>query len=288
MVEAVADAAVRIEVVAQGVGRLPMQLNILLLATLKIYVAALGEAWRGMILNWRCLVLHLLFLVAFWILAPVALLFGAMAGGFILGLILALLFAAYLATVSAAVQRERVDFREAWGRATELFSPVISVLFILFILNIFAGMALSSPDKLWLRQSLNLIVTVLFNPLPEIIYLSPGVGRGSGTAAFAESFEFIKENFVEWFIPFLVCLSPLLLQDPAGFKSVLIFVFTTSPINILQIFFLTFSGPGILSFGLGALLIIPALYFIFIFRGVLYKELAGTTRRTRIYRARMT
>ncbi len=260
-----------------------MQVKTLILVTLKIYIAALGEAWRGLILNWRCLLLHLLFLIAFWLLAPVAMLFGGMAGGFILGLILALLFAAYLSTVAAAVQREKVDFGEAWGRAVELFSPVINVLFILFILNLVAGMALNTPDKLWLRQSLNLLVTVLFNPLPEIIYSS----RGSGTAAFAESFEFIKENFIEWFIPFLVLLSPLLLQDPAGFKSVLIFVMTTSPINILQIFFLTFSGPAFFSFGIGMLLILPALYFIFIFRGVLYKELAGTTRRSRIYRSKM-
>jgi hypothetical protein len=102
---------------------------------------------------------------------------------------------------------------------------------------------------------------VLLNPLPECLYQT----RASGIELLTASYNFIVENWVEWFLPNIVL-------TVAGF-----FVFRGLEISsygipgFLQLF--------VLAFGFGL-----CLTYFMVFRGFLFAELNGTTRRSRVYR----
>lgn len=143
-------------------------------ATLKIYRDSVVEAVRGCLLNWRMTLVHLLYLVLCSVVMRFAVLFGQVAAGFIVGLFLAVVLANYFFSIAAAVNKEKLEFRELWSRGFELFSPTLGVLFTLFILTYVSSLALSSPEMLWVKAVLNLFIAVLFNSLPEVIYTKPG------------------------------------------------------------------------------------------------------------------
>ena len=256
---------------------------VLMRATLRLYLDCVIEAGRAVWLNWRVLGLHFVALFAFgivnWLLG---MLFGhrSVFSGFALGLLLAYLVSGYLSSVVASVDREKYLFSSAFSRANELFGPVIGVLFCFFILNSVAGIALNRPEQLWIRYSLNLVLAVLFNPIPEVVSQ-----RSCGlTEAFGESLEFVKENSVEWFVPFVVLLLPVLLVNPGLFLSVGLMIAANNPLMLLEVFFNLFSSPLILiSSSPLLILLLICIYYVFVFRGLLYRQLAASTRRKRIF-----
>lgn len=257
---------------------------LLVKATLSFYYASLRDAFQGVKLNWRMLGMHLLYALALAVIAPFTALFG-LAGGFMMGALLALVLGNYLATVAAAVDGERLSARESWERGLELFSPVISVLFMFFIVNIVMQMAFSTPETVWIKASINLFIAVLFNPIPEVIY-SRG---GSMGGLFSESSEFVKENFVEWFVPLFLLALPLLIITPGNFLPIVIQVVTTNPLYLIEWIILGLGNPLRLIYELPwVVLLLLCLYFALTFRGALYQRLAGSSRRKRIYQARNT
>ncbi|MCB0325375.1 MAG: hypothetical protein KDD69_17450 [Bdellovibrionales bacterium] len=261
----------------------PSDTVILVQSTLKLYRDAITEAAAGVLLNWRLLGLHFCYLLLFAVLAPIAGMFGGLAGGFLVGMVLALVLGNYLATVSAAVQKERLQYREAFERGMELFSPLISVLFALFLLNLLLGFVLKGPESMWIRASINLFITVLFNPIPEVIYHRGGL-MGE---LFAESLEFVKENFIEWFLPALLFVLPLLLLSSEAVLPTVLFVLTTNPLYLIERLLMHFSSPGLLLLEAPLVaLVLAILYFLMTVRGVLYGKLATSSRRKRIYQAR--
>jgi hypothetical protein len=252
-------------------------------ATLRIYRSALIDATHGFLLNWRMLFVHLGCLFAFSFLTRLALFFGPYAGGFVLGLVVALVLSLYLYTVAAGVSREQLQFREAAQHGFELFGPTLSVLFAFFLLNITADLITRSPEVMWLRMVVNLLLAVLFNCVPEVIYQRPS---GMGTM-FAESFEFMRENFVEWFLPLLVLLLPLGVIKQGAVLTLGITLLTINPLEMIQSFMLWFSDPLLLvGYWWLTITLLFCAYFSFIFRGQLYRQLSSSTRRKRIYQER--
>lgn len=259
-------------------------LNTSFRATVRVYTTAAVDTYKGIRKNLRLLVAHFLLAVVAGILLRI---FGGgagFAGSILLGFIFAFMLAVYLTTVEAAVLQERLPFDAILPRAQVLFSPAISVLFTLFILNFVADRTLVTPESQWLRMMLGLVIAVLFNTLPEAIYLV----RGGTLELFGESYNFIKENFLEWLAPWLLLLSPLLfLSGPTAFLNGLILLSTANPIQVLQSAIMIggrlLVPPYIFFFPLAALIA----YFILVFRGNLFKILAGTSRRSRAYQERM-
>jgi hypothetical protein len=103
-----------------------------------------------------------------------------------------------------------------------------------------------------------LVSFVLFNAVPELIYL----GHYNLAALLARSYEFVANNWIEWFPPNLllaVTLGAIWLyptETPAGW---------------------------IVQRVLGSLFF----YFTMVVRGLLFIELDGSTRRSRIFRHKM-
>lgn len=123
-------------------------------------------------------------------------------------------------------------------------------------------MALASVPNGGLIYFLILIALyVILNPVPEFIYQT----HSSGIGLLSDSYNFIVENWIEWFIP-----------------NILLTLVGYLVLNLLRT--LALALPGFLQlfvvvFGSGLYLT----YFM-VFRGFLFAELHGTTRRGRIYR----
>jgi hypothetical protein len=102
---------------------------------------------------------------------------------------------------------------------------------------------------------------ILLNPVPEFIYQT----RTSGLELLSASYNFIVENWLEWLVPNI-------LITIAGF---FLLRFLSAAIWALPFLVQWF----VIAFGLGLFLT----YFM-TFRGFLFAELHGTTRRSRMYR----
>ena len=101
-----------------------------------------------------------------------------------------------------------------------------------------------------------LAVLVFFNAVPELTYL----GRHSAAELLVESYRFIGENWIEWF-PATLAL---------GAAVVAVAALPGGPFGIVGD-----AGAGVL------------LYFMMIVRGLLFLELASSSRRAREFRRRM-
>lgn len=256
--------------------------TLLIRATAKIYRDSLSRAFQGVVKNWRMLAVHFSYSLLLMAAMPVAGLFGPFAGGFIMGMLLAIILGQYLATVRAAVEGDQLRFSEIKDTIFELFSPVISVLFALWILFLLVEAVFGSPELRWLRAVVALFVTVFFNPIVEIIYCRPS----SGPEMFGQSIEFIKENFIEWFLPVFLIGLLLAVVKPGSVVPLAVLLFTTPPLRLIENIFLAGGAGAVMGNLLAVLLFIFGLYFVLAFRGCLYLALSGSTRRKRIYQER--
>ncbi len=258
------------------------EMHTLVLSTTRIYREALSTAFNGTKKNWWGAFLPIVYVAimvpAIFLLSP----FG-MAGGFVLGFFIACLVANYFTLISASVLQERISPKELLQRSGELISPVISALFALWILQLIGDMAFRGPNHVWLLVSLNFVVVVLFNALPEVIYQL----GGNASYLFGTAFSFMKENFIEWFVALFLIFLPLIVWDPHGF---FLSFASSGPLEFPRLVLtrmLLEMQEYPLSIGISLfLLTLFATLFIGVFRGVLFKELFHSTRRKRIYNER--
>lgn len=257
----------------------------LLRATLKIYRSALSEAFGGLGKNWRLLLVHIAVLPVCAVAPMIAMQFGGLIGGFMLGLFLAFVLSGYLVTVGAAVGNERLHLSELRYQAAALWGPVIGVLFAIFLIDWVSTALLRQESQLWLIAVVNLLVAVLFNVLPELLYQR----TNASLQLLADSFEFMRENFVEWAIPHALFAGLIYLVSPVLAVRVGFMLILSNPLRLIENFFLALSSPAML---LQQLLLVVCMlvgtYYFFIFRGILFRELSTSTRRKRIYRERFS
>ena len=178
-------------------------------------------------------------------------------GGLLVSLVSAACIASFLYLVERMVRASRVtlsDFRTSFG---VYLWEVVGVSFAFWLLwQIALPVLLQTPQGGALVLGVNVVIIVLFNAVPELIYL----GHHSTLELLSESFTFIQENWIEWF-PANILLA-LVLISLAGLPG--------------------FGVAGILKMAILGLF----LYYAMIVRGVLFLELSGTSRRSRIFRYR--
>jgi hypothetical protein len=105
------------------------------------------------------------------------------------------------------------------------------------------------------RLVIVLAAFVFLNAVPELVY----VGRHAPMEVLGESYRFVVENWIEWFPANLVLLACV-----AG-----VFLLPTDPYGL------------VLTVLLGLVL-----YFVMVVRGLLFQELATSSRRGREFRRR--
>ena len=225
--------------------------------TLSLYVAVAQRAAKVSAANWPVALSLFAYFAIMAVVTPIALALGLL-GGFILGFVWAACVASFLYLVERLVRHGKVTFDEFKESFMPYLSDVIGVLFVMWIVRMLLSLVLmSNPQGELIALVVQLFIFVFFNAVPELIYL----GHHSSLELLGESYKFIGENWVEWFPPTLL----------AGVVLVALMVFVPGDGWLMMI-------P---KWGLVALF----LYFTMVLRGLLFEELATTTRRSRAYRA---
>lgn len=259
-------------------------------ATLQLYRDALQATMRSFIRGWMTAVAVTVFAILMVLATEIAGPLG-MLGGFILGAVNALLIGATLSLIEEAVIRARaITFQDIWDSFGAYFWDVIGVGFVLWIpmMLLDKGMA-ANPNGQLLTAAILLLLFILLNPAPEVIYQ---VRHDSPLDVMRESYEFVLDNWIEWFLPLAIVMAPFgfsfffglssRLGRGAGldFFQVLIFPFT------LLNAWLTYLGLPTGAAWLLALLTPPVAVAMLMFRGHLFAALHGSSRRQRMFRGR--
>ena len=179
------------------------------------------------------------------------------------------------------VKKSRLKWQDLLNFDVDLFWAVISVSFIIFLVNYgMSGLSVDS-DGMRIRMLVFFGIVFMFNALPEVVYL-----KGTQSVyAFSEALRFTKENWIEWYLPFMIMLSPWIILAPHPMLILLKFalVSTLLPTAIL-IDGLTYMLPSWEY--MGPILGLVLANWFMIFRGKLFEELDSGSRRRRIYLAK--
>jgi len=224
--------------------------------TLAMYGRSLARGGELAIRNWPMFAALFVFagvINAAYFVAPF---FGPL-GGILLYLVTALCFGAFLGSVEPIVKTGVAtfdDFRSCFGK---YFGDVIGVMFALWIFQLVTSMLAASPNGLAIAAFSSLLVWVLFNAVPELIYL----GHYSTLELLGESYRFITQNWIEWFpLNFVLAVGAMALWHlPSGGLLLLLLKSAATALFV---------------------------YFTMVVRGLLFLELADTSRRGRIFRHR--
>ena len=229
--------------------------------TLWLYALALKRSLECVSRNWVVSFAPAVYGIALtaiaWLVTPL---------GFIGGLLLSIASQACVSSglflIKNMIDSNKADVNDFLNGFTVYLWELIGIAFILWIPMRIAATALAPmPNGALIYLLLKLVLYILLNAVPELIYQS----RTSGLELIGASYNFIVENWLEWLVPNLVLaaagfyllglIEPLLFGLPA----------------FLELFFYSFLV------GLG-------LTYFMTFRGFLFAQLHGTTRRSRLYR----
>jgi len=260
-------------------------------ATVDLYRQALRKTWQSLLRGWIIMIALVGFML---ILAVTTQLAGPLgiAGGFLLGAVNALLVGAVLSLIEQSISYGRTltvqDVFESFGR---YFWDVIGVGFVLWLPLLALEMGTqANPYGPFLSYAVMLLLFLLLNPAPEVIYQ---VHHDSPLEVMKTSYEFVLENWMEWFLPIALLLLPIVLS-PAGVREVFslssragrgagldFFQLLVLPFTILGGWLGYLGIPSTMSWYLLLLLTPPLAVAMLLFRGHLFALLSGSSRRQR-------
>jgi hypothetical protein len=258
--------------------------------TLHLYRDAFHATGRSMVRGWlvilAVIVFTMLMLLAHRLARPLG-----MAGGFLLGAVNALLIGATLSLIEQAIKSMRgIAIGDVFESMGHYFWDVISVGFVLWIPSMLLDTSLqANPDSQFLVAACLLLVFILLNPAPEVIYLTR---HDSPLDVLKRSYDFVFDNWIEWFLPMALVLAPLglslffKLSSQLGRGAGLDFIqLVLVPFAVLTAW-LTDLGISAQLTSLMALLLTPPLMVaMLLFRGHLFVALSATSRRQRLYQS---
>jgi len=267
-----------------------------LIAAIELYRKALRKTWQSLLRGWITILAVIGFLFLLMLAQQIAAPFG-IAGGFLLGAVNALLVGATLSLIEQSISYTRMlTIKDVFDCFGHYFWDVIGVGFVLWIPLMALDMGTqTNPNGIFLSYAVMLLIFILLNPAPEVIYQ---VRHDSPLDVFKSSYEFVLENWIEWFLPVGLLLLPLL-AAPEGLRS----FFTLSRragrgagLDFSQILLLPYTilGSWLAYLGIGLeasryliFVLTPTLAVaILLFRGHLFASLHGTSRRQRQFAAR--
>lgn len=227
-----------------------------LTVTLNLYKQVAVRAASLVAKNWPVMgsvfVYSLVMSAAYRLAAPLGI-----AGGFLISVVWAACVSSFLYLVEMMVRTSRVSLQDFRRSFVVYLGDVIGVMFLFWVFSLLARPALMSiPNGALILTVLYIAAFVFFNAVPELIYL----GHHSSLALLAESYGFISANWVEWFPATLIA-------------SAVVYQLLALPL---------WGVAGLVQDAVVGLLI----YFTMVMRGLLFAELAGSSRRSRAFRHR--
>lgn len=262
-----------------------------LVAALGLYRQALQKTWLSLLRGWMTIVAVIAFLFLLLLAQQIAAPLG-MAGGFLLGAVNALLVGMTLRLIEQGVSYARtITIRDVFDSFGHYFWDVIGVLFVLWIPLMALDLGTQqNPNGPLISYAVMLLIFILLNPAPEIIYQVP---HDSPLDIFKRAYDFVLENWIEWFLPMALLLLPLV-AAPGGLKSFFLLshrVGRGAGLDFSQILIFPFMilGSWLASLGvdpgLAQYLILiftpPLAVSILLFRGHLFALLSRSSHRQR-------
>jgi hypothetical protein len=244
---------------------------------LKLYARLAGKSIRLALRGWPAAVVLPIYATILQIATGYAGGLGV-AGGFLVGLVVALLASSYLHLVGLAVAARKIglgDFRDSFMAH---FWDVISVMFATWVIQLLVTtLTQEAGDRGKIVFVLvDLLMVVFFNPVPEMIYL--GGGRTRSFGLLMEAGRFISAHWPEWLAPSALMAAVLL--APTG-------LIQHGPLALRLLMFQSLFSLGGLAATVSRIpLWLAPFMLIFIncgmvFRGLLFSELAAGVRRPR-------
>ncbi len=230
-------------------------------ATLWIYGTALNKSWQCVRKNWVVSFAPLAYGIVMSVAGLLALRLGFF-GGFLLAIASQACVSSGLHLIKNMISSGRANLNDFLNGFTVYLLDLLMVAFILWIPLRIAGMALDSvPNGGLIFLLIQVTLYILLNPVPEFIYQT----RTSGLELLSASYHFIVENWLEWLLP-----------------NVIIAIAGVFLLRVLDA--VVYLLPGFVQFFAFAFCFGLFLTYLMTFRGFLFAELHGTTRRSRLYR----
>lgn len=198
-------------------------------------------------------------------------------GGFIFGILTVVMLSTFYGWIRGLGSGEKLRFADLIKLDRDIFFAVIDVGFILWLVNFIPRQLLLGLDSGPVFMSMGIFITIAFNPVPEVI-MSHGL---QGISALSYAFQFSKQRFFEWFLPFCICILPTIL---ASKEAALLKIAQMNPIFPASSFAASW-GDRLDSIGLHGILLTLALglfiCWIMLFRLFLFQALDGRVARPR-------
>lgn len=219
------------------------------------------------------------------------------AGGFLLGALNALLVGATLSLIEQSLGGARVlQMRDIIDSLGSYFWEVIGVGFVLWLPVMALDMGTqANPYGQFISSAALLLLFILLNPAPEVIYQ---VRHDSPLDVLKTCYEFVLENWIEWFLPFGLLVLPVVLS-PSGLEQFVrlssrlgrgagldFFQLLILPFTVIGGWFSYLGLPADAYWVLAILLTPPVAMSILLFRGHLFALLHGSSRRQRMFASR--
>lgn len=250
-------------------------------STLKLYLSCLTKAAVALKQNLIILIGSVLLYGAFLLVAKLVAPLG-FAGGFVLGLLGIGLLSLYYNWLNEISQGRKVKLNSLIEFDYGLFSALLSVAFIFFIAKYILSSLLQGTNISWIASFFQLGLVIVLNAIPEVIYIH----RYESIPAISYAAKFTRENWIEWFLPFVLFLAPVILIN-ANLAVVLMaqsseLLPTLLIVKTWQLWGSLFGDMSSIIISLLALIISSC---FMIFRAFLFTELESGSRRKRMYNA---
>ena len=260
-------------------------------ATILLYQEALTSTINSLKRSWLLVPAVMLLALAMLAITGVAVSLGLL-GGFLLGAANAFSMGMFLALVEQAVLSTRtMVWNDIWNSAGQYFWDVITIGFMIWVpLQILELGMQANPYGPAIVSGVFLLLFLLLNPVPEILYQRH---YGGSLETLKESYEFVLENWIEWFLPLAIILAPFGLTFFFSISSqggrligLDFFQLLRLPFSILTSWLLYLGMSASMASILVLLLTPLGMVFMMLFRGHLFAGLHGSSRRQRLFRAK--
>ena len=229
--------------------------------TLWMYAVAVKQAWACVRKNWVVSLAPLAYGVILAVIASLVAPLGII-GGLLFSLASQACVSSGLFLVKNLVDSGKASFNDFLNGFTVYLWELLGIAFILWIpLRVLAMALATTPNGELIYFLIKLALYILLNPVPEFIYQT----RASGFELISASYNFIVENWIEWLIP-----------------NILLFAVGYAVLELIEP--VLFGLPGFVALFLYAFIVGLGLSYFMTFRGFLFAQLHGTTRRSRLYR----
>ena len=269
---------------------LPLLMQGFFQATVRLYHQSLLATLQSFQQSWILIPILLVFALGMIVVTSLVAPLG-MVGGLIRGAVNALLIGATLSLTEQAIRGgRRLQWQDIPQSMGQYFWDVISIGFMVWFPLMFLEMGLqANPYKILITTAIFFLMFVLLNPVPEVIYQSR---KGSALEVVQESYEFVLENWIEWFLPVAIALAPFGLSfffqfsSQAGRGGLNFEHLITLPLSILSQWLSLLGISSNASFFIVLIITPIATVFILLFRGHLFAALHRSTRRQRMFQSR--